>query len=44
VAVLRRQSHSLQARLEQCEQTIQALQQYIGLLLKLGNFRPPTKE
>lgn len=44
VAVLRRQVPSLEARLAQREQTIQALQQYIGLLLKLGNFRPPTKE
>ena len=44
VEVLRRQAGSLQARLAQREQTIQALQQYIGLLLRLGNFKPPTKE
>jgi len=44
VEVLRRQAGSLQARLAQREQAMQALQQYIGLLLRLGNFKPPTKE
>jgi hypothetical protein len=44
VEILRQQARSLQARLAQREQTIQALQQYISLLLRLGSFKPPTKE
>ncbi len=44
VAVLRRLVPSLQERLARREQAIQALQKYLGLLLRLGSFKPPTKE
>jgi hypothetical protein len=44
VAVLRQQVPSLQARLAQREQAIEALQKYVSLLLRLGRFRPPAEE
>jgi hypothetical protein len=44
VAVLRQQVASLRERLAQREQAIQALHKYLGLLLRLGSFRPPSKE
>ncbi len=44
VVVLRQQSFRLQERLAQREQTIQALQKYLGLLLRLASFKPPGEQ
>ena len=42
IALLRQQVSDLQGRLLQRDQTIQALQEFIRVLLKLGKFGPPT--
>lgn len=44
VTVLRQQVPSLHKRLAQRDQAIQALQQFLALLLRLGSFRPPPEE
>jgi hypothetical protein len=44
VDVLQQRLQMLQEQIEQRELTIQALQQYINLLLRLGKFKPPSEE